>query len=121
MLGGRLRAECGIAGARRIEECSGRRRFGYTTTRLAERQRMIEAEASRIATPNAATPRAGTLIPEAQKSFEPETANQKPFSWGSKGAVLFCERERPLCPRRPQAAYPLALVRRKGAFSHVRE
>ena len=45
----------------------------------------------------------------------------KPFSWGSKGAILFCEREWPLCPRRPQAAYPLALVRRKGAFSHVRE
>ena len=36
--------------ARRIEECSGRRRFGCTTTRLAERQRMIEAEESRIAT-----------------------------------------------------------------------
>ena len=65
--------------------------------------------------------RAGIPIPEAQKSFEPETANQKPFSWGSKGAILFCEREWPLCPRRPQAAYPLALVRRKGAFSHVRE
>ena len=42
-------------------------------------------------------PRAGTLIPEAQKSFEPEAANQKPFSWGSKGAILFCEREWPLC------------------------
>ena len=76
---------------------------------------------SRIAPPNAATPRAGILIPEAQKSFEPETANQKPFSWDSKGAILFCEREWPLCPRRPQAACPLALVRRKGAFSHVRE
>ena len=139
-----LAADCvrnsGIAGARRIEEAGGRRELGCTSIRWAERhpqgvcrirkaaepptaaqQRMIGAASSRIATPNAATPRAGIPIPEAQKSFEPETANQKPFSWGFKGAILFCEREWPLCPRRPQAAYPLALVRRKGAFSHVRE
>ena len=61
------------------------------------------------------------LIPQAAQLFKCQSANAKPFSWGSKGAILFCEREWPLCPRRPQAAYPLALVRRKGAFSHVRE
>ena len=126
--------------ARRIDECPVRRELLRTSTRWAERhpqgvcrirkvaepptaaqQRIIEAEANRIAMLNAASPRAGSCIPEAQKSFEPETANQKPFSWGSKGDILFCERGWPLCPRRPQAAYPLALVRRKGAFSHVRE
>ena len=69
---------------------------------------MIEAEANRIATSNAATPRAGIRIPEAKRAFYPETANQKPFSWGSKGDILFCEREYPLCPCRPQAAYPSA-------------
>ena len=31
---------------------------------------------------NAATPHAGNCIPEAQRSFKPETANLKPFSWG---------------------------------------
>ena len=35
--------------ARRIVECSGRRKLGCTTTRQAERQRIIGAEANRIA------------------------------------------------------------------------
>ena len=35
--------------AHRIEQCSVRRKLGCTSTRWAERQRMIEAEASRIA------------------------------------------------------------------------
>ena len=48
--------------ARRIVECSVRRKLGCTATRLAERQRIIEAEANRIATPNAAPPRAGSAI-----------------------------------------------------------
>ena len=51
--GGRLPAECGIAGARRIVGTGGRRKLGCTATRLAERQRIIEAEASRIAEPMA--------------------------------------------------------------------
>ena len=51
--------------ARRIEECHGRRKLSCTPTRWAERQRMIGAEANRIATSNAATPRAGSCIPEA--------------------------------------------------------
>ena len=40
---------------------------------------------SRIATPNAATPRAGILIPEAQGPFKPETADQNLSLGGSKG------------------------------------
>ena len=70
--------------ARRIEECHGRRKLSCTPTRWAERhpqgvyrirkaakpptaaqQRMIEAAANRIATSNAATPRAGSCIPKA--------------------------------------------------------
>ena len=48
--------------ARRIDECRGRRKLGCTPTRSAERQRMIEAEANRFATLNAAKPRAGSAI-----------------------------------------------------------
>ena len=38
---------------------------------------------------------AGSCIPEAKSPFEPETANLIPFSWGSKGDILFREREYP--------------------------
>ena len=70
--------------ARRIEECSGRRKLVCTSTRWAERhpqgvyrirkaaklptaaqQRIVGAEANRIATLNAAPPRAGIPIPKA--------------------------------------------------------
>ena len=33
------------------------------------------------------------LIPQAAQLFKCQSANAKPFSWGSKGAILFCERE----------------------------
>ena len=87
--------------ARRIDETGDRRKLVCTSTRWAERhpqgvyrirkaakpptaaqQRIIEAEASRVATLNAATLRASISIPEAKRSFEIETANLKPFSWG---------------------------------------
>ena len=45
----RMRHYC----TRRIDECLGRRKLGCTATRLTERQRIIEAEASRIAEPMA--------------------------------------------------------------------
>ena len=113
--------------ARRIVECLGRRRLVCTSTRLAERhphgvcrirkasepptaaqQRMIEAEANRLAMLNAATPRAGIPTPEAQRSFEIETANQKPFSWGIKrGPFSFTKENGPLCPvQRLRRCYP---------------
>ena len=56
--------------ARRIVETGGRRELLRTSTRWAERQRIVGAEANRLATPNAATPRAGSRIPEAQRSFK---------------------------------------------------
>ena len=87
--------------ARRIVETGGRRELLRTSTRWAERhpqgvcrirkaakpptaaqQRIVGAEASRVATLYAATLRASISIPEAKRSFEIETANLKPFSWG---------------------------------------
>ena len=77
------RTACGMRHcfARRIDGCLGRRKLGCTTTRQAERhpqgvcrirkasepptaaqQRIIGAESNRLATPNAATPRAGSSI-----------------------------------------------------------
>ena len=46
------------------------------------------SKSNRLATPNAETPRAGIPIPEAQRPFEPETANLKPFSRGIKRGIL---------------------------------
>ena len=82
--------------ARRIVETGGRRELLRTSTRWAERQRMIGAEANRIATLNAATPRAGKCNRQALQLFELLACNVKPFSWGFKGGILFHERESPL-------------------------
>ncbi len=82
--------------ARRIVETGGRRELLRTSTRWAERQRMIGAEANRIATLNAAMPRAGKCNRQALQLFELLACNVKPFSGGSKGGILFCERESPL-------------------------
>ena len=100
--------------ARRIDGCLGRRKLGCTSTRWAERhpqgvcrirkaaepptaaqQRIVGAEASRIATLNAATPRAGISIPEARDLRKPETANLSLSLGVPKGDILFCEREYP--------------------------
>ena len=47
---------------------------------------------------------AGSCIPEAKSPFEPETANQIPFSWGSKGDILFPRKENIPLNRSPCAA-----------------
>ena len=41
------------------------------------------------------------LIRQALQFFELLACNVRPFSWGFKGAILFCEREWPPCPRPP--------------------
>ena len=56
----------------------------------------------------------GTFTSETSELFKPETANPRPFSGGSKGGILFCERESPpliraalralLSPSRPTGA-----------------
>ena len=100
----RRQTACGMRHcfARRIDGCRGRRKLGCTSTRLAERQRMIEAETNRIATPNAAPPRYGQCNRQALQLFELLACNGKTFLLGNqKGAILFCEREWPpfLLPR----------------------
>ena len=82
--------------ARRIVETGGRRKLGCTSTRWAERQRIIEAEANRIAMLTRQRRARGTFTSETSELFKPETANPRPFSWGFKGGILFCERESPL-------------------------
>ena len=107
--------------ARRIVECSGRRKLGSTSTRWAERhpqgvcrirkaaepptaaqQRIIEAETSRVATLNAATLRASISIPEARDLRKPETANlslslgvpKGPFSFVKENGPFDCVPQR---------------------------
>ena len=104
--------------ARRIVETGSRRKLGCTSTRWAERhpqgvcrirkaaepptaaqQRMIEAEANRLATPNAASPRYGQCNRQALQLFELLACNVKTFLLGDlKGDILFCEREYPPLP-----------------------
>ena len=55
----------GLAGTRCNMEADGGRKLVRTSTSWAERQRIIGAAANRIATSNAATPRAIIFIPEA--------------------------------------------------------
>ena len=96
--------------ARRIEECRGRRILVCTPTRWAERQRIVEAEANRIAMLNAAPPRAGILIPEAKGLFKPETANLTPFFWTVTPPVFFLGKENGGCgaaARTPHIPAPL--------------
>ena len=98
--------------ARRIDGCLGRRKLGCTTTRQAERhpqgvcrirkaaepptaaqQRMIEAEASRIAMLNAALPRAGSSNRQALQLFELLACNGKRLSFGRATPVFFLGKE----------------------------
>ena len=95
------RTACGMRHcfARRIVETGGRRELLRTSTRWVERQRVVEAEANRIAVLNAATPRAGSAIGKRRSSSSCSFAMEKPFSWGIKrGDILFCEREYPPLP-----------------------
>ena len=84
----RMRHYC----TRRIDECLGRRKLGCTATRLAERQRIIEAEASRIAEPMAVS--------------VSNTATQ---------AVAFRRQKAPSSPRLPIKS--LSLGGQRGIFS----
>ena len=84
----RMRHYC----TRRIDECLGRRKLGCTATRLAERQRIIEAEASRIAEPMAVS--------------VSNTATQ---------AVAFRKQKAPSSPRLPIKS--LSLGGQRGIFS----
>ena len=88
------RTACGMRHccARRIVETGGRRELGCTATRLAEQQRTIEAEASRIAEPMAVS--------------VSNTATQ---------AVAFRRQKAPSSPRLPVKS--LSLGGQRGIFS----
>ena len=74
---------------------------------------MIEAEANRLATPNAATPRYGQCNRQALQLFELLAYNVKTFLLRDlKGAILFHKREWPPLPR----AAPAALLSPRGAL-----
>ena len=124
----RRQTACGMRHccARRIVECPDRRELLRTSTRWAERhpqgvcrirkaaepptaaqQRIVGAEANRIAASNAATPRYGQCNRQALQLFELLACNVKTFLLGDlKGGILFCEREWPPLPR----AAPSALL-----------
>ena len=109
--------------ARRIEECRGRRILVCTPTRWAERhpqgvcrirkaaepptaaqQRIIGAEANRLATPNAATPRYGKCSRQALQLFELLARNVKAFLLGfQRGYSLLRKRISPLIRAAPKA------------------
>ena len=93
----RRQTACGmrLCCARRIVKTGGRRKLVCTSTRWAERQRIIEAEANRIATLNAALPRAGSCIPEAKSPFEPKTANLSLSLGVPKGPFSFAKENGP--------------------------
>ena len=100
--------------ARRIVETGGRRKLGCTPTRWAERhpqgvyrirkaaepptaaqQRMIGAEANRIAASNAATPRYGQCNRQALQLFELPACNGN-FLWeGEREGYLFSKKRYP--------------------------
>ena len=103
--------------ARRIDGCLGRRELLRTSARWAERQRIVEAEANRIAMLNAALPRAGIPIPEAKGLFKPETANLNAFLLdGHTARFLSRERKWGVWCCGAHAAYPRALGARKLAL-----
>ena len=90
----RRQTACGMRHcyARRIVEADGRRKLLRTSTRWVERQRIIEAEANRIAMLNAATPRYGQCNRQALQLFELPACNvnaflldgRRPFSFSGK-------------------------------------
>ena len=81
--------------ARCIVECSVRRKLGCTATRLAERLRIVEAEANHIAALNAALPRAGKCNRQAPHLFELLTCNVN-FLWeGAREGYLFSKKRYP--------------------------
>ena len=69
----------------------------------AAQQRIVGAEANRIAASNAATPRYGQCNRQALQLFELLACNVKTFLLGDlKGDILFREREYPPFTRSPR-------------------
>ena len=92
--------------ARRIDKTGGRRKLLRTSTRWAERQRIVGAETSRIAkslaasVSDAATQAVDSASVAALRAaglqWRGRGAGPLAFSWGSKGDILSRERISPL-------------------------
>ena len=100
--------------ARRIDGCTGRRCLGRTAARLAERQRIVGAEANRLAMLTRQRRAMGSAIGKHRTSSSCSLAMRIPFSWGSKGDILFPWKENIPLNRVParcrdQCAAPMAL------------
>ena len=88
--------------ARRIVETGGRWELLRTSTRWAERQRVVGAEANRLAVLTRQRRAMGSAIGKHCSSSSCSLAMAKPFSWGIKrGPFSFCEREWPPLTRSP--------------------
>ena len=91
----------GIAALAAFIGTIGRRKLGCTSARSAERQRMQEAKANRLAPPNggersnAATQ--GTPIPQAPYFFELQAANGIFSGWVKGRGISFSKRDTPPC------------------------
>ena len=139
----RRQTACGMRHcfARRIVETGGRRELLRTSTRWAERhpqgvcrirkaaepptaaqQRIVGAEASRIATPNAATPRYGQCNRQALQLFELLACNGKRLSFRrSHRPFSFSGKKMGVASRGTCAALTFAPVRkRKNSLSRKR-
>ena len=79
--------------ARRIVKTGSRRKLGCTSTRWAERQRMIEAEASRIAMLTRQRRAHGSTIGQALQFLELLACNEKRLSFGRATPVFFLGKE----------------------------
>ena len=115
--------------ARRIEECRGRRKLVCTSTRSAERQRIIEAEANRLAVLTRQRRAMGSAIGKHCSSSSCSLAMGNAFLLDGHTA-RFLSRERKwgvwCCgahaarPRAPGGAKTRPLWACKGEKSHVR-
>ena len=107
--------------ARRIDESVSKRKLGCTTTRQAERQRIVGAGANRIAMLNAASPRAGSAIGKHCSSSSCSLAMGNAFLLDGRRPFSFSGKKMGVASRGTCAALTFAPVRkRKNSLSRKR-
>ena len=107
--------------ARRIDESVSKRKLGCTTTRQAERQRIVGAEANRIAMLNAASPRAGSAIGKHCSSSSCSLAMGNAFLLDGRRPFSFSGKKMGVASRGTCAALTFTPVRkRKNSLSRKR-
>ena len=84
--------------ARRIVKTGGRRKLVCTSTRWAERQRIVGAEANRLAMLTRQRRARGTFTSETSELFKPETANLSLSLGVPKGIFSFAKENIPFAP-----------------------